>query len=427
MRGGVYHAGVPPETGHRAFNEKGHMSIPLKNTGLLPPEKLKAARQLFPLTAKGMIYLNHAGTSPLSTRVVGAMTQYLHERSEGTLETYPSDIAMVARTKSLIASMINAESADRIALCPSTTDAINIVAGGVQWRSGDRILLNSAEFPANVWPFLNARRFGVGIDTIPSADGRVTPEMMERALTPRTRLVGLSAVQFLSGYRADLAAIGAICRQRGVIFAVDGIQAVGAVRVDVREMHIDALSAGGQKWQMAPHGSGFLYLTEQLQEQIRQASLGWLGVAEPWEFYNFSQPLAQTARRYEGGSLVMPSLWGMNAALSTLMEFGLIDVESHILALTGLLIERLTAVAGIRLSTPAEPKRRAGIVTFDPPPGIDPESILATLGKRGITVAVREGKIRISPHFYNSPEEMELTVQRLVESFAAPGTRVQTP
>ena len=383
--------------------------------GLLAPAELTRARQLFPLTAKGRVFLNHAGTSPLSSRVVEAMTHYLSERTEGAIDTYQNDVAMAIRTKSLIATMINAESPDRIAFCPSTTDAINIVADGLQWKSGDRIMLNSAEFPANVWPFLNARRFGVTIDTVRSIDGEFTTDMFERALAPRTRLLGLSAVQFLSGYRANLEAIGEICRKRGIIFAVDGIQAVGAVRMDVQKMHIDALSAGAQKWQMAPHGSGFLYVTEALQEQIHQASLGWLSVSDPYQFYNFKQPLARSARRYEGGSLVIPSLWGMNASLSVLLEFGMEHVESHILALTGILLSRLPSIGRIRLVTPSDPERRAGIVTFDTPPGIDAERLFAALRERSITVAVREGKVRISPHFYNSPEEMEQTVLALGE------------
>lgn len=386
---------------------------------MLPPQALERARALFPLTTRGMIYLNHAGTSPLSTRVVSAMTGYLRDRSEGRIETYHSDIAMVSETRALVAKLINAGSPDRIAFCPSTTDAINIIASGIPWKAGDRILLNSAEFPANVWPFLNTRRFGVVIDTLTCDRGEVTPELMERAMSPRTRLAALSAVQFLSGYRADIAAIAGVCRNRGVVFAVDAIQAVGAVRIDVQKMNIDGLSAGGQKWQMSPHGSGFLYVTPELQEQIQQASLGWLGVRDPWQFYNFTQPVAETARRYEGGSQVMPSLWGMHAALSTLLEFGMAEIESHILALTGILIDRLSRIEGDTVITPADPARRAGIVTCEPPPDVDPEALCSLLARENIIVAVREGKIRLSPHFYNTAEEMERTVESFARAIAS--------
>jgi len=356
-----------------------------------------------------MIFLNHAGTSPLSIRVVKAMQEYLSDRSEGKIDTYFSDVPMVAATKAFIAQIINAESPDRIALSANTTDAINIVATGLPWKSGDRILLNSAEFPANVWPYLHLRRLGVEIDSIPSINGVVTPEMIDSAITPRTKLLGLSAVQFLSGFRSNLDAIGELCRQHNIVFAVDGIQAVGAVRLDVQHLKIDALSAGGEKWQMSPHGTGFLYITEQLQSRAQHAALGWLAVKEPWEFYNFSQPVATTARRYEGGSQIMPSLWGMHAALSTLLEFGTDAIESHILALTRILCERLLAIPGVTLITPLENSRRAGIVTVEPPEGLDVGAILNALVGRNIHPAVREGKIRYSPHFYNTPDEMETT------------------
>ena len=243
------------------------------------------------------------------------MTRYLHERSEGAIETYQADLPMVAECKKCIASLIHTEDPERIALSANTSDAINIIAAGIPWTSGDRILLNTSEFPANVWPYLNLQRYGVRIDFIQSPDGRITIDRILDRLTGRTRLLALSAVQFLSGYRADLETIGEICRSRGVIFAVDGIQAVGAVGIDVQKMKIDALAAGGQKWQMAPHGTGFLYLTDELQSIIQQKALGWLAVADPWDFYNYTQPLAPGARRYEGGSLVMPSLRGYHAAL----------------------------------------------------------------------------------------------------------------
>lgn len=384
--------------------------------GFLSPATLASARALFPHTGKGMIFLNHAGTSPLSTRVLAAMHAHLLERSEGKIDTYLSDVPMVAETKTFIARMVNAESGDRIALSANTSDAINIVATGLPWKTGDRVLLNSAEFPANVWPFLHLRRLGVEIDSITSVNGVVTPEMIAAALTSHTRLVALSAVQFLSGYRADLAAIGEICRRRDVIFTVDGIQAVGAVQLDVRRMKIDALSAGGQKWQMSPHGTGFLYLTEELQARTQHAALGWLAVQEPWEFYNFTQPVARTARRFEGGSQIMPTLWGMHAALSTLLEFGLSAIESHILALTGLLRDRLGTLPGISVITPAEDSRRAGIVTIEPPAGLDAGAILAMLAKRNIHPAVRERKIRYAPHFYMTPEEIEITAAATRES-----------
>ncbi len=377
---------------------------------MLPEKVLQHARTFFPHTKQGKIYLNHAGTSPLSTRVVGAMTAYLQERHDGRLETYQTDMVMVAGLKALIQELINAESPERIALTSNTSDAINIVASGIPWKSGDRILLNTAEFPANVWPFLNLQRHGVRLDFSPSDDGIVTPEMILDSLKPGTRMVGLSAVQFLSGYRADLAAIGEHCHRKGIIFAVDGIQSIGAIRLDVQRMKIDALSAGGQKWQMSPHGTGFLYLTDELQSIIQQSYLGWLAVEDPWDFHNFSQRLAAGARRFEGGSLAMPALWGMHGALELIREFGIDAIEEHLLGLTEILLKGFSEIPGVGILTPRDNRSRAGIATIKVPDNADQNAVFKKLLGRDITAALRDNHLRFSPHFYCSPDEMLETV-----------------
>lgn len=378
---------------------------------MLNPNTLTKARSLFPHTSQGKIYLNHAGTSPLSTRVVQSMTDYLRERSEGRLETYQTDMVMVDGLKSLIKELINAESPERIALTANTSDAINIIASGIPWKSGDRILLNTAEFPANVWPFLNLQRHGVRLDFMKNPDGRVTPEMIANAIKPGTRMLALSAVQFLSGYRADLASIGEFCHSKGIIFAVDAIQAVGAIRIDVQRMKIDALSAGGQKWQMSPHGTGFLYITDELQSILQQANLGWLAAADPWDYYNYGQPLAAGARRYEGGSMIMPTLWGMHAALEIIMEFGIDPIENHLLALTDALIQGFSNTAGVEIMTPGNPHERAGIVTIKVPATADEHSVFKKLLGRDITTALRDNRLRYSPHFYCTVDEMNEAVE----------------
>jgi selenocysteine lyase/cysteine desulfurase len=383
------------------------------------PELLAKARSLFPHTSQHKIYLNHAGTSPLSMRVVAAMEAYLRERSHGKLETYTDDLPMVQELRSCIQLLINAESPDRIALAANTSDAINIVAGGVDWKSGDRILLNNLEFPANVWPFLNLRNLGVELDFIQSADGRITIDQIEQGLTPRTRLVALSAVQFLSGFRADLASIGNLCRARGITFAVDGIQAVGAIKLDVQAMKIDALAAGGQKWQMSPHGTGFLYITEDLQSRISQKNFGWLGVAEPWEFRNYSQGPALSARRYEGGSSNMPCLWGMHAALKTILEFGADAIEGQILTLTQTLIDGFHDVPAVQIHSSTNLHERAGIVTIRLPQSSNPQEVFKKLLEKEITTGLREGMLRYSPHFYCSIEEMKEAVEKTRLSIGA--------
>jgi selenocysteine lyase/cysteine desulfurase len=377
---------------------------------LLSPDQLAKARALFPHIAQGKIYLNHAATSPLSSRVVEAMTTHLHERSSGWIDNYPNDVQKKDECRSFIQEIIHAESPDRIALVGSTSEAINIVSSGLPWKSGDRVILNDMEFPANVYPYLPLRRRGVELDFIKCPDHKITPETIAAALTPRTRVVALSAVQFLTGYRADMQAIGNLCRQRGIFFVVDGIQAVGGVQVDVQKMKIDALAAGCQKWQMAPHGTGFLYLTEALQESIEQKHVGWLAAHDPWDFFNFDQPLAASARRYEGGTLNIPGIWALHAALHTLLEFGLAEIENHILTLTQILTDELQNLDSVELLSPFSAKERAGIVTIQLPAKIDVNAVFQQISAQNITISLRDGKLRYSPHFYNSPEEIMLAV-----------------
>ena len=230
---------------------------------------LERARSLFPCTQQPRLYLDHASTGPLSTRVLGAMNDYLRHRSEGVLDTFALDIPVAAECRSLLATLLNAESPERIAFQGSTSDGINVLAGGLTWKTGDSVLVGSMEFPANIYPYLNLTARGVTVDFLESPDGRVTAELIEHGITAHTRVVALSAVQFLSGYRADLAAIGDMCRRKGIIFAVDGIQAVGAIRIDVQGMKIAFLAAGGQKWRLSPHG---VYLRDGRNSVPHQAS-----------------------------------------------------------------------------------------------------------------------------------------------------------
>jgi selenocysteine lyase/cysteine desulfurase len=331
-------------------------------------------------------------------------------------------LKQIEETKRCVQQLINAESHDRVALVGNTSDALNIIASGLEWNPGDRILLNDLEFPANIYPYNHLRSLGVEIDIIHCPDGRVTPEAIYAALRPRTRLLALSAVQYLSGYLADLFVLGEICRSRGILFVVDGIQAVGAVSIDVQEMRIDALAAGAPKWQMGPQGIGFLYLTEELQARIHQKYLGWLAVENPFNFSDFDQAPAASARRYEGGTINIPGMWGYHAALRTFLEYGMSLVEGHILALTQRLVDEFQSVEGAQLISPTELRERAGIVTIQPPEGIDPEASFKALFDRGIIVSLRQGRLRYSPHFYNSIEEITTAVEATKECFSKTGS-----
>lgn len=378
--------------------------------GLFPQSRLQSIRSLFPHLKSGQIYLNHASISPLSTRVVDAMTKYLHTHSDGTLVSYEDELKIESDCRIAVERMINAESKGRIALVGNTSDAINIVSSGLPWQPGERIILSDMEFPANVYPYYHFKDQGIFVDIIKCPDGRLTTEMIEAAITPKTRVVALSAVQFLSGFRADLASIGKLCRDRKIWFVVDGIQAVGATQIDVQAMKIDGLAAGAQKWQMSVQGTGFLYVNEALQNAIQPKYVGWLAVQDAWNFYNYGQPLASTAKRYEGGTVNHLGFCGMAASLSLLLEQGGEAVEQHILALTRILTEGFQNIDGVTVCSPMNDKERAGIVTILLPRTVNASTIFKKLLAKNIVISLREGKLRYAPHFYNSPEEIQTVI-----------------
>ncbi len=390
---------------------------------LIPYEPLKDLRRLFPHTEQGIIYLNHAAVSPLSTRVLRAQIGHLQDRSSGKIETFFDDLKQIEHTRGCVQKLINAESPERIAIAGNTSDALNIVASGIDWKPGDRILLNDQEFPSNVYPYLHLRTQGVEVDILQCPDGKVTPELIYESLRPRTRLLALSAVQYLSGYRSDLALLGGLCRTKGILFVVDGIQAVGAIKLDVQAMKIDAMAAGCPKWQMGPQGIGFLYLTEELQARIHQKYMGWLSVENPFDFSDFQQPLAATARRYEGGTVNIPGMWGMYAALSTLLEVGPEIIESHILGLTQNIIDEFRDAGGAGVYSPTSLSERAGIVTIEPPKEVNPTAAFEKLTQQNVFISLRNGKFRYSPHFYNTIDEVQTAVALTKEIFEASAKR----
>lgn len=366
-------------------------------------------RDLFPIVQTGTIYLNHAATSPMSSRVVAAVNKYIEERTETRIDNFAPVSKTMSETRQLAASLLNS-TADRIAFCDNTSNALNIVATGMEWKPGDRIILNDIEFPANVYPFLNLKRLGVEIDFVTSRDGRIIPEDVEHLITDRTRLVSISQVQFLSGFRADLESIGKICKNNGVVFCVDGIQAAGVVPADIGKMNIDFFAAGGQKWLMAPQGTGFAFVSERLQEELTQAYLGWTSMKN--FFGNFTEyriELDPTARRYENGTPNHLGLVSLHASVSTLLEVGINNIEEHVLDLNDMLISELDSM-GLKVFVSGPRSERAGIVSAKI---ADPERIYAGLSEAGIEVATRQGWLRISPHFYNNEDDIRALVRAM--------------
>lgn len=373
-----------------------------------------AYRSIFPHTQNGHIYLNHAAISPLSSNVSGAIGHFMEDRSSGNIENFENWMNTVEETRNLIATLIHTSYPERITFMGNTSDAISAVAEGLNWEPGDEIILNTMEFPSNVQPFRILERFGVKLIFLkPDEFGRIHPEQIEKSITKKTRLVSISAVQYLNGFKADLKAIGDLCKRDNLFFVVDGIQALGAMDIHVDTCGIDALATGGHKWLMAPMGTGFLYISEKLEKQLSPAKTGWLSVEVPWDLTNFNQPWLPVSKHLETGTLNISGIYGLHASLKNLLEIGTDTIRKEIGQLLDNAINLLEKSSSIRIVTPLNLADRAGILTFSKNGMESTDDFVSDLKKDRITISSREGLLRISPHYYNTHEEIETVLNKV--------------
>lgn len=371
-------------------------------------------RRDFPHTAH-TIYVNHAATSPLSRPVMDAIGAFLGDRHGAlpgaSIDNFEQFIPVLAETRERAGRLLGAP-ADRVAFVPNTSSALNVLAEGLDWQSGDRIAIPGCEFPANVYPFLNLQDRGVTVDFIPHDEGTFTLDAIEQTLTPRTRLLTLSWVQFLSGFRVDLEAIGTLCTDRDVLFCVDAIQGLGALQLDVNVAGVDFLACGGHKWLMATQGIGLLYCTEALQQRLR-APAGWLHGPVDWEhLFEYDLQFHPEARRYEVGTRNGVGIAALHAALGLYFDAGPAWCEAQVLARAQELAAGLDALGFDRYGS-RDPERSGGIVTLR---AEDPEALFEHLKAHEIVAALRNRLVRFAPTYYNSPDEME-RVLAVVEAF----------
>lgn len=369
----------------------------------------------YPHQSEGHIYLNHAAISPLSKNVLNSIDEFLLERHTGAIDLFEKWGELIEETRLKVSKLIHAQSAENITFMGNTSEAVSAVAEGLTWNSGDEIILNTIEFPTNVQPFRILKNRGVKIKYVePDEDGIVQPSDIEKAITSKTKMVSISAVQYLSGLKSNLKAIGEICQNRGLLFVVDGIQALGAVDVDVIECNIDALASGSHKWLMAPMGIGFLYISDKMKQLLKPFKTGWLSVEVPWDMRNFEQNWAPISSHLEVGTYNMIGISGLHAALTTFEEVGYEHVYSKVQDHTSYLLKQLSEAKKIHLLTPLEANYNAGIVTFKVAGMNDSDQFVSELKNHKITLSSREGFIRISPHYYNMREELDVVLKHFI-------------
>jgi cysteine desulfurase/selenocysteine lyase len=368
---------------------------------LMERKFVEAYRHEFPVTGK-YIYLDHAGVAPTSLRVKTAIERFLTESTEGGSFHYPQWAQRIIDIRRACAQLVNAES-DEIAFVKSTSHGLSIVAQGLDWKPGDNVLIYEKEFPSNIYPWLNLRSKGVEVRAIPSRNGRIVMHDIEPLMDARTRLLAISSVQFSNGFRIDLKKVGALCREKQVFFCVDAIQSLGMIPMDVKDCHIDFLSADAHKWLLGPEGIGIFYCRKELVERLSPPLIGWKSVRNEFDFDHPEFLLKTNALRFEEGSMNLLGIFGLGAALDLLFEAGIEHIERRVLDLGDLIMQE-SEKRGYRLLTPGARHERGGNITFSG--NFDPVTMRDTLREKRVIVNARGGGIRVSPHFYNSGEDI---------------------
>lgn len=364
---------------------------------------IEAYRADFPITTDHA-FLNHAAVSAYNRRVARAIEAHLV-----ATQTIPFDhqiewmLAHTQRTKNLIATAINAQSGDEIALVPDTATGINIAANSLPLRAGDNVLVIDGDYPANIYPWLNLAPKGILVKWVPQQDGGVDLEKLAARIDKRTRVIALSTAMFATGFRNDIEAIGALCRERGIYFVVDAIQTLGAFPLDVQAARIDVVACGGQKWLLGVMGGGFLFCRRELLDELELgAYVGAASVVDPYNFLDYNFTLQPTADRFALGT---PNLFGsiaLEVVLGMFGEIGRQAIADRITHLTDVLITDLRE-RGYSFVTNLDPRHRSGIVIVAV---AEPEQCRQRLLDARVVTSVRGVGLRIAPHFYNTEADV---------------------
>lgn len=367
--------------------------------------KLEKVRAAYPHT-KDLVYMNHAAVAPVGTHVKEAIDTFLAERHRTNIENFFDFQPKIEDTRGRIATMLGTE-ASQIAFAPNTSYGLNILALGLDWQPGDRILIPGCEFPANVFPFMFLERKGVHVDLIPDTEGTFTIEDIEQKIRPETRLLSISWVQFLSGFKVDLQEIGRLCKAHDILFCVDAIQAMGALEINVEACGIDFLASGCHKWMMATQGIGVVYAAQPLLDQLYPCA-GWLHGPIDWEkLTEYNLAFHDDGRRFRLGTENAMGLAALGAALKFYQDAGPAWCEARVLSNARRLREGLDAL-GLRMYGSSDEKHASGIVAVAHPKA---DAFFEALRAEQIYIAVRNGLLRFAPTYYNSEDEVDRVLE----------------
>jgi len=368
----------------------------------------------FPLDPD-VLHLNHAGVGPWPQTTVDAITRFAEENLRRGSEHFQAWVQTETKLRGQLRALINAESSNEIALLKSTSEALSVVAYGIDWQLGDRILTFRQEFPSNriVWESLQMR-YGVEVVEIDLAAHEAPEAAIEEELERGARLVAVSAVQYADGLRIDLERIGQACRSAGALFSVDGIQHIGALPFDVRSIGADFVAADGHKWMLAPEGLALFYCRAELRAQLVLRQYGWHMVEAMGDFDAPRWEPAESGRRFESGSANNLGIHALSASVGLLLDAGVDAVGEAVLENSRYVVESLEA-KGFEIVSDRSPERCSGIVTFRHR-DVDSAALYRELQAAGVMCALRGGGVRFSPHFYTPRDVIDAAIDAASEA-----------
>jgi len=375
-------------------------------------ENLTRVRRQFPVT-ENKAFLNHAAESPLPRPVAEAVRKHLDRSSrfgEGSGE--PKDLG-----KQYFAKLVGAKPGE-IALIENTSMGLNIAANVLRYPPGSKVVTTDLEYPSVVYPWLR-KGIGAKIQYVKNVDGRVSLDDMEKAVDDKTVAVAISHVEYANGFRHNLRVLSELVHEHGAYLVVDAIQSVGTMPIDVVRDEVDFFMAAGYKWLLSPPGAAYLYVKDELIDKFEPPFVGWASVDqeifETADFYDiWNLKLSKTASRFEVGSPSTMSFVGAAEAMKMLLEVGTEKVKTRIMKLTDRVIDSVKDL-GLKLQTPEEKSCRSGIVNFKVS---KPLKLVERLGKKKIVVSARAQGIRVSPHYYNTEEEIDKLMEEVKKAEA---------
>jgi len=364
-----------------------------------------------------LIYVNHAAVSPWPVQTSLAVQNFAQENAQFGSRHYAQWLQTEQELRQKLAKLINAASHNEIALLKNTSEGLSIIAYGLSWQRGDRIVISNEEFPSNhiVWSSLADQ--GVELIRVDISGDHAEQNIIDQ-LDNSTRLLSISAVQYASGRKLDLKQLGQACRERNILFCVDAIQQIGALQFDVEDIQADFVVADGHKWMLGPEGLALFYCRQERLTSLSLKQFGWHMVEDPSDFDAMENwQAAQSARRFECGSPNMLSIHALHSSVQLLLDIGVQNIEQQVLDRVQYLIEQFSKMDDIKILSPTQRHQHAGIFTFYKD-NTDQAKFYQDIVEQGVVCALRGDGIRFSPHFYTPYHQLDKLID-LIQHYAA--------